>query len=689
MKRTIYLCMILAGLQGGLRGQSYTGPFTPLTLLPESVYDYIAGEASGEQAYYHVLELAPYEKDRPAADYASQLQETNYVFGKLQEYGLISDVERPGRTRTWDGVSATLWEVSPKRQKLADYRDLAAYLAQGSSSANVKTSLVWVGQGTAAELQAAGAKGNIIVTEAAGMRVQKAAIEAGAVGIVSFYAPRPLVDPLQVPNASITANTGLFCFNIPPRDGYALRDRLIAGESVQVEAKVETTELDVDLEVTTCLIPGTDKNAEEIIITAHLFEGYVKLGANDNTSGAAAILDVARTLNELITSGAIPPPKRNIRFLWIPEIRGSMAWSVLNPNITARALCNLNLDMVGLWLSKSDSYFCLQRTTMGNAHYVNDVVEALYHYVGATNKSFLATGAGRPAAIKPIYSVTGSQEPFYYSIVAHYGSSDHEVFNDFGVQVPGVMLITWPDNYYHTSGDRPSILDPTQLRRAVVIAATSAYLIASAGETEALKIAAEVVANGQRRLSLALEKHALRINEATADSLPKELKSALFALDACVINERATLQTVLELAPQGVALRSYVESQATNLLKSAQLLAKSAEELTRSRAELLAAAFKPLPLTPAEQKAAKVYPKATDLPLHLGVGSISNISRDTLRERDLLIPNGAEIARLTITSKNSILDIKKMLDAQFPNSESLDTVSRYLELLRELKMVTW
>ncbi len=36
---------------------------------------------------------------------------------------------------------------------------------------------------------------------------------------------------------------------------------------------------------------------------------------------------------------------------------------------------------------------------------------------------------------------------------------------------------------------------------------------------------------------------------------------------------------------------------------------------------------------------------------------------------------------------NYILDIKKMLDAQFPDSDSLETVTRYLEMLKEAGLI--
>lgn len=41
--------------------------------------------------------------------------------------------------------------------------------------------------------------------------------------------------------------------------------------------------------------------------------------SDDNASGSAALIDIARCLNELISSGRMPLPERTIRLLWVPE----------------------------------------------------------------------------------------------------------------------------------------------------------------------------------------------------------------------------------------------------------------------------------------------------------------------------------------------------------------------------------
>jgi hypothetical protein len=570
---------------------------------------------------------------------------------------------------------------------------LAAILGQGSKSAHVTTELAWVGRGTQAEIDAVDLKGKIAVTEASAGRVHDLAVKAGAVGIISYYSPRPLIDPIQIPNSGIRGNNATFCINLTPRDGYALRDRLLRGEKITVKADIETAMEETEIEVPTCLIKGAEADAEEIILCAHLYEGYVKLGANDNISGSAALIEVARTLNELIESGQLPRPKRSIRFIWIPEFQGTIPWAIKHKDILSKTLCNINLDMVGLWLSKSQSMYCLHRTTMGNPHYLNDVAESFYHYMGATNKAFVATGMGRPDALKPVYSVTGSRDPFYYSINAHYGASDHEVFSDWGVQAPGVIMITWPDNYYHTSGDRPEICDPTQLHRAIVLAAASAYTIAEAGEEGAAKIASEVASNATKRMAIKMRHDLSLLNDATSDSLSGLYRSAKFNQDAMLNNELATLATVLELAPASVALKELVTSLQNGVKAVWMTNGKSIDAAMKLKASSLGVAPVKIILSAEEKSASKVYPQSTPKVKEFGYGVLRSVSPELLTKYGFnqrgAVNHGAEIAKLTVGGKNSILDIKKMIDAQFPNPDNLVTITRYLEMLKEAGLVKY
>src|SRR5512137_1599422 len=88
---------------------AYSQNSKPRTLLPEKTIDEFIGEASGERAMNHIIEMAAYIHDRPASEYSGYFFETQYVLDRLKEYGLEGAVvsKYPGG-QTWDGVKATL-----------------------------------------------------------------------------------------------------------------------------------------------------------------------------------------------------------------------------------------------------------------------------------------------------------------------------------------------------------------------------------------------------------------------------------------------------------------------------------------------------------------------------------------------------------------------------------------------------
>ena len=55
----------------------------------------------------------------------------------------------------------------------------------------------------------------------------------------------------------------------------------------------------------------------------------------------------------------------------------------------------------------------------------------------------------------------------------------------------------------------------------------------------------------------------------------------------------------------------------------------------------------------------------------------------------MALAHGDDIAKLTVSGKNSILDIKKMQDAQFPDADKLEDIIRFLDMLKEAGLVTF
>ena len=81
------------------------------------------------------------------------------------------------------------------------------------------------------------------------------------------------------------------------------------------------------------------------MLSCHL--DHQRPGANDNASGCATILEVARTLSKLIANGKIARPSRSIRFVWPCEVECTMALFQSEPQMRARFKAVIHMDMVG------------------------------------------------------------------------------------------------------------------------------------------------------------------------------------------------------------------------------------------------------------------------------------------------------------------------------------------------------
>ena len=163
-KRALIACLAVLAL--GVTAGAQMTPWLQWTLLPKTQMSEIVGEASGENAWKMIMETGGYDKDRSAAEFADLFYEVKFYQDRLKEYG-FKDVELakyPGGT-SWDAVKGELWEVTPIRQKLASYRDMAAMLATGSATGEAKGELVWVGLGRPEDLKGKDLAGKIVVTE--------------------------------------------------------------------------------------------------------------------------------------------------------------------------------------------------------------------------------------------------------------------------------------------------------------------------------------------------------------------------------------------------------------------------------------------------------------------------------------------------------------------------------------------
>ena len=336
------------------------------------------------------------------------------------------------------------------------------------------------------------------------------------------------------------------------------------------------------------------------------------------------------------------------------------------------------------------------RTTYGNPHYLNDVMENYYRYVGEATRSYVTNGMDA-AMNRRIVAPTGSEEPMYYYIGTHFGSSDHEVFNDWGVGIPGVVMNTWPDQWYHTSEDRPDKIDPTQMKRAVIITAAAAYTIAAADDALAGRIAAEIVSNASARIGHQLARGLEEMRRADAASFPATYKRVRGYIEASARNERATVGSVLQLAADKAGFGA-LSRRAQGVGDRAR--GRPSEDVGPGHAPASrgagAQAGRPPKLSPSREKGGRAHPQA---PAQDQGGWIPGLpgrdprgpkgrGRDLPRTGPRAATRRSEI-QLLCDGKNSALDIKKMLDTQFRQETPLETVVGFLEVLKKAGLVAF
>ncbi len=478
----------------------------PPPLLDEAVVAALAHELSGASARRNLETLSQSHRMRASQGYRAAAE---HVAAQLRRYGL-EDVEilqfpADGKTMfgtqksrlSWDARSAELWELEHgakgwvRAARVGDWESTPLSLAEDSDSADVTADLVDVGAGTRdADYRGKDVRGKLVLVSSQPDAVQALAVgRLGAAGIVSYAQNQRTAwwgdddSLLRWGHLDSFASKSTFAFMVRPVQARAWQARLAAGETVRLQARVDASRHVGSYDIVSARISGSDPAlaAQEVAFTCHL--DHPSPGANDNASGCATILEVARTFATLIREGKLPRPARTLRFLWPPEIEGTTILLNARPDIAARIVAAIHMDMVGGGPA-TKAVFRVTRSPASLPTFVNDVAETVADFV---NEQTLAYASGA-AATYPLTAAGGGKEALLAYTDEFTSGSDHIVLTDGAFRIPSVYLNDWPDRYIHTDRDVPANIDPTKLQRAGFIGAGTGWYLANlaAADTDQL-----------------------------------------------------------------------------------------------------------------------------------------------------------------------------------------------------------
>lgn len=661
----------------------------PETLLPLELLEEIINESSGDLALQNEIFLTAVNRNRLPEEYVNRYFETEFILKKLKEYGIeeAEIIELPTRSKeTWDAEMGELWLLKPEKVKIADLKEIAASLCSGSSAADVTAELVYVGSGERQSFyEGKEIKGKVVLVNGSPERARRLAVEKyEALGLVGYSSTHPEFDRDQVGWSSIRPSEKekkTFAFMVSERVGQDLRDLLERGVKVEVRAVSKAQMVPYKEEMVAALLKGKDYPEEELVFTAHLFEGFAKQGANDDASGCVSILETARVLKKLADEGKIPPLKRSIRFLFVPEISGTAAYIQKFPEIARRFFANINEDMVGEGLIKNYSYFRLITTPWSLPTYLTDVVSTFVEWVAATQELM------GQRMVKPIVSPTGSRDPFYYSIDPYSGGSDHIVFVDGGVKVPANFFNVWPDMWYHSSGDTPDKSDTTQLKRAVFLGAAAAVFLANAGSAEVEKMIKQTSTMAPSRIGQDKSKAEKMILKAEKKDVHSAYKEARNIIEQAFVRENGALSSIKFFIKADPSLENYLALRMKRFNESKLAWLNEIDEIYKYRCLKEKISPQKAALTQDEIRLSRLVPVRTEK--MRGFFDFMKYAEERAKYKDLppysLRAAESEV-RNFIDGKKSILEIRNAASAE-SEPISLKDVENYIKVLERIGFV--
>ncbi len=462
-------------------------------LLSSPQWTLLRDEANGAVPYENLRYLTGLHRvpGTPAFDQAA-----HFIVERAREYGLddahseefpIDGVRTYGLMRSylaWSVQAGQLWEVRPHHLLIGDVATDPIRLADYSHSASLETSLIDVGKGTSASDYAGKeVRGKIVLADGLLTRVQQLAVaEHGAAGILSDMPNQTTawsgLDPTLVRWGHLDARQPAgFAFMISRQTAGLLRARLALQEEIVLNAQVKATVGPGHWTVDTATIPGTDLSAGQVVFTCHL--DHERPGANDDGSGCVTILEVARVLNRLIHSGALPRPRRTIRFVWGPEHEGAMAFLATHPEIMKQLRADIHMDMVGGDPFKNKAVMHVTETPWSLPSFVTDV-GAVFLETIRTSANEYAEGGGSPgeALVETRIAESGTRNELIADVTPFELGSDHDDYDSSTVAVPSLYLRDWPDTFIHTDHDSLDQMDATKLRRVAALGAAAGYVYA-------------------------------------------------------------------------------------------------------------------------------------------------------------------------------------------------------------------
>lgn len=384
--------------------------------------------------YQHIVKLASEDNAR-VAGFEGEHRAADYIADKLESYGLKVERQVFPFLAFLDHGSE-LHVVQPE-QKSLDTQTFS--YSPSTPEEGLTAELVYAGLGSKEEVAQVDLKGKIALIKRGSYtfyeKTQNAA-EAGAIGVIIFNN-----SPGNI-NGTLVQPTDIPAVALSDVDGEALKTRLDNGEQVVVSMSVHTELQNSHSQNVIGTIPAKKKNpagTKTIVVGAH-YDGVDTPAANDNASGTATLLELARLLSKKAMH-------HNVKVIFFGAEEAGLVGSEhyvssLNEEQLAEIAAMINMDMVGV----GDTMGVMTADENADS-FVADMAEEYIRSYG-----------------HPYERLTSDR-------------SDHAPFERAGI--PVAFLNYHPDPNYHTDEDTVDKIQKDNLYNMGVLVTTLTHNIAN------------------------------------------------------------------------------------------------------------------------------------------------------------------------------------------------------------------
>ena len=260
-------------------------------------------------------------------------------------------------------------------------------------------------------------------------------------------------------------------FAISPRESTPLRERVTAGEKIRVSFALEAKSGNGPADTVVATLPGKDRS-KYILFCAHGDSDSGGPGANDNASGVAIVLEIARAAAAAIKSGAMQKPIWDLRFAsWGGEIASTREYVAAMDKDASTLQAVFNYDQSGFGASK-DALYVEPDDIAANREIITTSRDVMTAHLGKPGfPSHAASVKSQGGTDSYVFQPRTTGATIFPSITLYTSAWDRErahpvtegfpPINWYPEEKPGMVTVDG-DPFYHSVGDTPANTTDTE-----------------------------------------------------------------------------------------------------------------------------------------------------------------------------------------------------------------------------------